>query len=181
MNNEDKQARFDDLMMEGELSAEQAMLLVTQEGDEETGTEGFNQADLFAQLRSHDYSVNDAMDLVALKAERYEAIMGVMSTVKIARSMPIRAISGWDGMTEEARLEALWTMGFDVRNFAYVLDVGCFRYGSSKVECGEFIYGSERLDVGWLNLVIEGCNVATIEARFHADGEVLRAMRPTKN
>ncbi len=177
MNNTEKQEMFDELVAEGMMAADALQYITLQTAtDDDVET----ISDLSAQLRDNGYSADEMSRLIMYKIENKEKIDSIRQVVRIGRMIPISEIHGWYGMNENQRKETLNELGFNVKDFQYVVDVGCFRYNTNHIVCGEYVYGSERTDKAWLNLVIEGRNVASEEARYHKDQETLQVMRGNK-
>ncbi len=177
MNNTEKQEMFDKLVAEGMMAADALQYIALQAAtDDDVET----ISDLSAQLRDNGYSADEMSRLIMYKIENKEKIDSIRQVVRIGRMIPISEIHGWYGMSESDKEYTLHTLGFDVDNFQYVVDVGCFRYNTNHIVCGEYVYGSERTDKAWLNLVIEGRNVASEEARYHDSREVLEVLRGNK-
>ena len=120
------------------------------------------------------------MELVTTKINNYSTISGLSNTVKVGKLIPKKNIPQWDGLDDQAKTALLHELGFDVTNFNYTIDILCSRLGDTpEVYCGEFIYGSERLDDEWLLNKIGGKNTASEEARFYHSRDMLAEMRST--
>ncbi len=113
---------------------------------------------LFDQLMENGYTALDATKMVEDHAGRYESLMALKSKVNLARIVPIRFVT-------ELSHESLWEIGFDTRKYNYEIDTCCY-YWEGKLECGEVVYGAERTDKAWTNMIVEGEYVASDEARY---------------
>ena len=135
--------------------------------------------DLSAQLTSFGYKEEEVEHLISKKIANYERISEVKARIKLQYSVPVRFITGWPGMNETWRRKALWDLGFNTKDYAYVEDVCCYTF-AGKRECGIIVIGNERTDKEYLNLVINGRHVASDDARFFDDQETLHTMRGNK-
>ena len=178
MNNEQKQARFDQLVEEGVTASEALMQVEVEASEEENAAEVVSN--LYSQLQDNGYSTEEAHQMINFKLANLPQINALMKAVRVGRMLPLSAIDNWDNMNEKMRENCLWGLGFDTKRFKYVVDVGCYRFGNSQVQCGKFVYGSERLDKEYTNKVVDGYHIASDEARFFFDREMLEVLRGNK-
>lgn len=86
---------------------------------------------------------------------------------------------GFYDKSDKEKREILFFLGLDVEMFAYEHRLEWCRIPESNTstEFLELVCGSERRDEGWTKKVIDGRNVASIEARMFYQQEELRDIR----
>jgi len=110
-------------------------------------------------------TAKEAVELTEYKAENYEDIERVISTIHLARTIPLSMLPTWDELGEDTKKAVLWELGLNTKEYAYCIDVRCTRIGT-KVVCQKVIVGCERLDEAWLDMTVNGERVASEEARY---------------
>jgi hypothetical protein len=135
--------------------------------------------DLFNQILGFGYTAKEAQELVEIKFAKEDRELIERSFI-VGRMLPVSYIPEWKNLDEAGRKDVLWNLGFDIKKFNYLEDVACYTTQEGKRECGLVIRGSERVDKEWITKVVDGCNVATDEARYWKDRETLEVMRGNK-
>ena len=137
------------------------------------------KADFFDYLMQSGMDAAEAVSLTDYKAAVAEEIKTLEKAITLGKMLPLNQLEAWDSWTAEQRNKKLWTLGFDTKRYKYVIDVQGYA-NRGIMECGKVIYGQERVDKGWTNKVIDGCNVASEEARYYYMRDELQVMRGNK-
>ena len=136
--------------------------------------------DLFDQLmETNQWTAAEAIAAIDRKDATFERIEKLKSLIKIKIQLPVSEIDGWDEMSFATRNEVLWELGFNTRDCGYGVDLICHTW-FGPVRCGEVVFSEERLDKPYLTKVVNGCNVASVDARYFYEQETLRAMKGNK-
>ena len=126
---------------------------------------------------SMGYSREDATIMRNTKYSLFNGELRIFKTkmaqrdkIKLGLLLPlgsIMTVEEWFSMPREARDEALWNAGLDVKDFNYVEDVMCTTASFGKF-CGFCVYGQERIDDEWCNKVDSntGQLIASLEAQL---------------
>lgn len=165
--------RFDELL-DGGHSARESMDIIAREM---MYKENEYLRDLRSLIIDHGYPASEADRLILIKKENLKDIESLKESVTIAKTRPVASIPGWNELTDIEKEDMLWQLGFNVKDYNYVIDIGCYRWNSNKVECGEIVYCQERTDKEWLSLIINGCHIASDEALYHKDKDTLEVLR----
>ena len=112
-------------------------------------------------------------------SEENEEAMDLRHTVSIDQIKKLPScvkVGGWTHLSNGKQKELLWELGFNTQIYGVYLGRGPHRsFGGNKQVDGAYIYGQERTDQGWTDLVLNGRNVASEESRFYFDkGELAR-------
>ncbi len=129
--------------------------------------------DLFEYMLSIGYTPQEAQRVSILKIKYSDYDRVGMEGLTLRKHIPlwvVEKVAPWDEMEEVHRRSVLWNLGLDTKEYKYFLDAGCYSWAEG-IECGAIVVGNERTDVEWSNLVIEGCNMASMDARLIASGD----------
>ena len=138
---------------------------------------------LLTMIMGFGYSAVEAIKLVEFKSDNYDIISKIVNTIDMNRWVPLHmlleAVEGFNDKTDDEKNALLWSLGFDTKNYKWCIDVMCYTlYGKRK--CGKVIIGQERLDKQYLKMTLEGRKLASVEAMYHKDRDVLEVMRGNK-
>ena len=120
------------------------------------------------------YSEEQALELKAtIEAlyatdEDFEKYLAQRESIEIGRLLPIGLITTypqWLAQTKLFQEKTLWDAGMNTVEYPYILDVLCTSIGGRRY-CGLCVYGQERTDVEWINKIVEGVRVASMEAQL---------------
>lgn len=185
VHDEANHARFLELVEEGKTAAEAILEIAIQNADQnmqEFYSRGTGEQEslsdeltnLYGQLLEHGYTEEVAAGLVDTKSKQINDLKHLRNTIRLGKLFPLSMIPNFKTLAVSDKERLLWAMGFDIRNYPYLIDIGCY-YWKDKVECGEFIYGSERVDKDWCRT-----KHASDEARYFYDRDVLAVLRGNK-
>jgi len=128
-------------------------------------------------LENSDLNPEAAMELTEYKACIDDEVQGLANALKLGKIIPLDVVAReLYGKNKDEINSYLWNIGFDTKQYTYVIDVACYTWNNNR-NCGKVIYGAERLDNQWLNTIIEGNHVASLEARYHKDMDTLYTMK----
>ena len=136
------------------------------------------------QMLDFNYSEYDAYSAAIVQLSNCIVNEGI-GLLSMGRLIPLPVLEEvlgegqWDKLNKQQQGKILWELGFNTRRHRWFTSAGCFNY-NGKRECGVFIRGSERLDREWLTKKVNDKGVASIEARYHRDRDVLAVLRGLK-
>ena len=128
---------------------------------------------------SFGYSKEEAKIMKSTKiaifgdSESYLASLERRHSIRLGLLLPIGSVMtayDWFQQDAEERLSALWQAGLDVKEYNYMEDVLCTTTHSGRF-CGFCIFGQERTDDEWVNLLVDGKRVASLEAQLANKGD----------
>lgn len=106
-------------------------------------------------------------------SEANEEAMDLRHTVSISLLKGLPSCmegGGFSSLKNSVKKKLLWELGFDTNKYGVYLGHGPHKsFGGNKQVDGGFIYGQERTDKGWTELVVNGKSVASEASRFYFD------------
>jgi hypothetical protein len=78
---------------------------------------------------------------------------------------------GWESLSIAEKKTILWELGLDSKDYGWKTEVGYHREAAGNLVFDKYVMSNERTDIEWINLIVEGKRVSSLEAQLEASGD----------